>query len=148
MASSLAEPIILRCRTGHGLPVRGNSQPVICQVSELLASHPDLNLALGLLFGDARAILDHGAELNLVLDRRQVKVRHKAPSLLGILHVSLLARERVGALAALESEHDDSPGERAAEGRANSREVLVSRRTVLNRSQVLYLVTIESYASN
>ena len=31
------------------------------QVSELLASHPGLNVALGLCLRDARAVLDHGA---------------------------------------------------------------------------------------
>jgi hypothetical protein len=36
----------------------------------------------------------------------------------------------------LKSKHDDSPGERAAEGPANSPEVLASRRTVLNRFQL------------
>ena len=47
--------------------------------------------------------------MNFILDRRQVEVGHKAPSLLGVLHVALLARDRVGALAALESEPDVSP---------------------------------------
>jgi hypothetical protein len=69
-------------------------------VSELLASHPSLNVALGLSLRDARAVLDHGAELNLVLDRRQVEVGHKAPSLLRVLPVTILARDRVGAFAA------------------------------------------------
>ena len=96
-------------------------------MSELLASHPGLNVALGLCLRDAGALLDHGAKLNLVLDRRQIEVGHKALSLLGVLHVTLLARDRVGALAALESEHDDSPGKSTAEGRANSRRVLASR---------------------
>jgi hypothetical protein len=92
------------------------------QVSETLASHPGLNVALGLCLRDARAVLDHGAELNLVLDRRQVEVGHKAPLLLGVLHVALLARDRVGALAALESEHDGSPWR--ASGRRPGRTVV------------------------
>jgi len=38
------------------------------------------------------------------------------------------------------------PGERAAEDRANSREVLASRRAVLKRSHFFYLAMIENNA--
>src|SRR5689334_16078839 len=88
---------------------RSHEQPPTKKGSELLASHPGLNVTLGLRFRDARALLDHSAELNLVLDRRQVEVGHKGPSLLRVLHVAPLARDRAGALAALKSEHSDSP---------------------------------------
>jgi hypothetical protein len=89
-------------------------------VSELLPSHPGLNVAVGLYFRDARTLLDHGAKLNLVLNRRQVEVGHKVPSLLRVLDVTFLARDRVGALAALESKYNGSPGEQAVKGRANA----------------------------
>ena len=60
-----------------------------------------------------------------MLDRRQVEVGQKAPTLLGIPHVTLLARDRVGAFAALESEHDGSPWI-ASEVRARRSRWLVS----------------------
>jgi hypothetical protein len=85
--------------------------------------------------------------MNLILDRRQVEVGHKAPSLLGVLHVALLARDGIGALAALESEHDGSPWRASGRSRANSHEVLASQK---NCSETLslpfYLAMIENDA--
>jgi len=40
----------------------------------LLTQHPSLNVALGLCLSDARAVLDHGAELNFVFNRH-IKIR-------------------------------------------------------------------------
>jgi hypothetical protein len=86
-------------------------------VSKLLALHPDLNVALHLCLREARAFPDHGVELNLVPDRREIKGGQKTPSLLDVLPIASFARHRVGALATLESEHASSPRERTAKRR-------------------------------
>src|SRR5688572_5683374 len=99
--------------------------PEAIRASELLALHPRLNVALRLCLWDTGAALDHGDELSLVLDRRQVVVGQEAPSLPGLLSVALLAGQRVGSLAALEPEHDDVLLWRArAEGGEDGREGL------------------------
>src|SRR4029450_6708949 len=77
--------------------------------SELLAHSPGLDVGFRLPMRTAAAILDEGDQLDLAAGRGSIEIGEEGPELLGFLHVSPLARDGCGALAALETEHWLSP---------------------------------------
>src|SRR6476469_4210604 len=74
--------------------------------SELLALHPGVDVAVGLLRRDAGPRLDHRAQLTLGLDCRTIEVRQELPFLPSVMHVARFARHDIGGFAALKTEHD------------------------------------------
>src|SRR5829696_8913285 len=72
---------------------------------ELFAFAPLGYAVFCVVFREPVAVSHNGPELDLVLDRRQVKGGEIRPPLLGLLHISLLPGYRVGALATSKSKH-------------------------------------------